>query len=369
MTQGFTTNAGTNTAPNTATFILKTANAQLSNAQVLGDLSTGLLKNTTTTGVLSTAVEGTDYYKPGGTDVVVADGGLGVSTLTAYAPIFGGTTNTGPVQSGTVGTAGQVLTSNGAGALPTFQSPSGVPSGTLLAWPTHIAPSGYLLSYGQAISRATYANIFANIVPTIGTFTVTSASPAVVTLTAHGLSIGDSFYATTTGVLPTGMPANTLFYIISTGFTANSFRFSTTYGGAAVNTTDPQSGTHTLSYCPWGLGDGSTTFNTPDSRGRGFIGKDNLGGTAAGRIVATQGSNIGQNGGTENHTLTTAQMPSHTHVVNIRTITAPGIGSNAICGHTNTADGTIATAIVAEGGGGSHNNLAPYSTVGWIIKI
>lgn len=56
----------------------------------------------------------------GGTDLTVPDGGIGVSSLTAYAPMFGGTTSTGPVQSGTVGTAGQVLMSNGAGALPTF---------------------------------------------------------------------------------------------------------------------------------------------------------------------------------------------------------------------------------------------------------
>lgn len=55
--------------------------------------------------------------------VAVTNGGTGVSTLTAYAPIFGGTTGTGAVQSGTVGTAGQVLTSNGAGVLPTFQAP------------------------------------------------------------------------------------------------------------------------------------------------------------------------------------------------------------------------------------------------------
>jgi hypothetical protein len=56
------------------------------------------------------------------TGLPVAGGGTGVASLTAYAPIFGGTTGTGAVQSGTVGTAGQVLTSNGAGALPTMQS-------------------------------------------------------------------------------------------------------------------------------------------------------------------------------------------------------------------------------------------------------
>jgi hypothetical protein len=56
------------------------------------------------------------------TGLPVAGGGTGVATLTAYAPIFGGTTGTGAVQSGTVGSAGEVLTSNGAGALPTFQA-------------------------------------------------------------------------------------------------------------------------------------------------------------------------------------------------------------------------------------------------------
>lgn len=52
----------------------------------------------------------------------VANGGTGVASLTAYAPIFGGTTGTGAVQQTSVGTAGQVLTSNGAGALATFQT-------------------------------------------------------------------------------------------------------------------------------------------------------------------------------------------------------------------------------------------------------
>jgi len=56
------------------------------------------------------------------TDLVVADGGTGRSTATAYAVICGGTTATGAHQSiASVGTSGQVLTSNGASALPTFQ--------------------------------------------------------------------------------------------------------------------------------------------------------------------------------------------------------------------------------------------------------
>jgi len=83
---------------------------------------TGLLK--ATAGVLASAVAGTDYYAPGGTDVAVGDGGTGVSSFTAYAPIFGGTTSGGALQAGALGTAGQVLTSNGPGAIATFQAPS-----------------------------------------------------------------------------------------------------------------------------------------------------------------------------------------------------------------------------------------------------
>ncbi len=61
-------------------------------------------------------------YRAGGTDVPVADGGAGRGSATAYAVICGGTTTTGAHQSiASVGTAGQVLTSNGAAALPTFQ--------------------------------------------------------------------------------------------------------------------------------------------------------------------------------------------------------------------------------------------------------
>lgn len=56
----------------------------------------------------------------------VANGGTGVATATAYALIAGGTTGAGALQSiASVGTSGQVLKSNGAGALPTFQNEAG----------------------------------------------------------------------------------------------------------------------------------------------------------------------------------------------------------------------------------------------------
>jgi hypothetical protein len=70
-------------APTDATYITQTANGSLSNEQALASLATGIVKNTTATGVLSIATAGTDYYNPGGTDVAIGDGGTGQSTKTA----------------------------------------------------------------------------------------------------------------------------------------------------------------------------------------------------------------------------------------------------------------------------------------------
>lgn len=59
---------------------------------------------------------------------VVAGGGTGNTTFTAYSVIAAGTTSTGAFQNVSgVGTSGQVLTSNGAGTLPTWQDASGPP--------------------------------------------------------------------------------------------------------------------------------------------------------------------------------------------------------------------------------------------------
>lgn len=64
---------------------------------------------------------------------VVAGGGTGLTSTTAYAVLCGGTTSTAALQSiASVGTSGQVLTSNGAAALPTFQDATGGGSGALI---------------------------------------------------------------------------------------------------------------------------------------------------------------------------------------------------------------------------------------------
>lgn len=75
--------------------------------------------------------------------------------------------------------------------------------------------------------------------------TMTIASPCVVTYTDHGLQANAPIVFTTTGALPTGVTAGTVYYVISTGLTASTFRFAATRGGAAINSSGTQSGTHT----------------------------------------------------------------------------------------------------------------------------
>lgn len=124
--------------------------------------------------------------------LTVANGGTGVASLTAYAVLCGGTTSTNPVQSiAGVGTAGQVLTSNGAGALPTFQAPGGY---VLYIVTFSASPQDgitYFLSMSQAMTVYTasgnadsrlYIPKAGTVTACYGTFTCTAGSGQTSTL-------------------------------------------------------------------------------------------------------------------------------------------------------------------------------------------
>lgn len=131
----------------------------------------------------------------------------------------------------------------------------------------------------------------------------------------------------------------------------------------------------------YGSGDGSTTFNIPDLRGRVVAGRDDMGGVSANRLTGlsggVNGDVLGAFGGTETHTLTIAQMAAHTH-------NTTGAWSNAspwnvgfdYWATTSSSEGRVSATTSSglryktssSGGGGSHNNVQPTFILNYIIK-
>lgn len=114
------TSAGIVVFDGTATF---TADTTTNHNVLVGATSNGItnVAPSSTSGI--PLVSNGSSADPSFTTAVVAGGGTGVTSFTAYSVICGGTTTTGALQNVSgVGSSGQVLTSNGASALPTWQT-------------------------------------------------------------------------------------------------------------------------------------------------------------------------------------------------------------------------------------------------------
>ena len=114
-------------------------------------------------------------------------------------------------------------------------------------------------------------------------------------------------------------------------------------------------------------GDGRVTFALPDLRGRVPL---HRGGS----------QQLGQVGGEQAHTLTVAETPSHTHTVNGTTTHAttpsPGTGvtlaTSAGAAAYQVPEGRVAmsdSSLSPVGGSQAHNNMQPYTTVGFCIAL
>jgi hypothetical protein len=100
-----------------------------------------------------------------------------------------------------------------------------------------------------------------------GVATVTIASPGVWTKAAHGYANNTPLRVTTTGALPTGLTASSIYYVVNR--TDDTFQLSATVGGSAINTSGTQSGVHTVIYAETMYGarlanaNGRYSFKTP----------------------------------------------------------------------------------------------------------
>lgn len=123
----------------------------------------------------------------------------------------------------------------------------------------------------------------------------------------------------------------------------------------------------------YGVGDGSTTFNLPDLRGRVPLGK----GTGTGAGGETYNFELANKGGEYSHILTVGEMPSHTHI-----IADTENGAIRVQGYGNSSQhtGRIRTDADVEwtnhtltaaptGGGAAHNLLQPFEVHNFIIKV
>ena len=109
----------------------------------------------------------------------------------------------------------------------------------------------------------------------------------------------------------------------------------------------------------YGAGDGSTTFNLPDKRGRVSVGLDSS---------QTEFNTIGKKDGEKSHQLKVEEMPSHSHgYTRSRLFYADPQGQNAI-GYNNNVGQAIGAETNNTGGDKAHNNLQPYEVDQWIIK-
>ena len=108
----------------------------------------------------------------------------------------------------------------------------------------------------------------------------------------------------------------------------------------------------------YGVGDGSTTFNLPNLKGRVITGLDSS---------QTEFDTLGETGGEKAHTLTIAEMPSHKHNMRVKQ-NASGFSDGYPAGGNTYEYSDNEYPIQNTGGGQPHNNLQPYITLNYIIK-
>lgn len=125
----------------------------------------------------------------------------------------------------------------------------------------------------------------------------------------------------------------------------------------------------------YGAGDGATTFNVPDMRGRTPIGRDNMGGVSANRITGAWADNLGATAvyGEEKHALTVAELAEHDHTITIKNVSGGDIlvhyGLGAATGAGSAFCSTYTGSTNVTGSSTPHNNVQPSHAFNFAIVI
>lgn len=103
----------------------------------------------------------------------------------------------------------------------------------------------------------------------------------------------------------------------------------------------------------------------PDMRGRVPVGLDNMGGSDAGRLSVS--NTMGGTGGVQTHSLSTAELPAHSHSEGIVGVWGPGSGNGFAAGFDHAVQ--LYTPTGNTGSGNAHQNMQPYILVNYALKV
>jgi microcystin-dependent protein len=315
-----------------------------------------------------------------GTQVRVTDGDLnsGLYEITTDNPITLDTTAFVFERIAFIGSDMAPIHSPHFTGVPTAPTPAAGDNSTTVATTAYVDA----LLDGQTFNDVTLTGTTAAPTPSAGDNDTSIATTAFVTAAIAALDFSSTLASYVTKALLIG---TVLDFAGSTAPTGFLFCYGQNVSRATYSALFAVIGT------TFGSGDGSTTFTLPDLRGRVVAGKDDMGGTSANRLTnqsgGLNGDTLGATGGSETHTLTTAQLASHTHTGTTSTVSndhthgvtvyiaSSGGGDGVFGGISSTSGNTTGISANhthtfttnASGSGGAHNNVQPTAILNKII--
>lgn len=208
--------------------------------------------------------------------------------------------------------------------------------GTILSWSGLVALARYVFTYGQELSRVTYATLYG--VVTLSTTVNCTSGSNILT----GLSDTSQIRLASPVEISCVAGGTTVVSVNSSSSVSLSNNANVTVSATAI-------------FFPYGNGNGTTTFNVPDLRGRVLPGRDNMGGSVASRLTtAYYGSQnpdtLGAAGGGQSQVLVPGNLPAYTPAGTIVTTSTQGAHAHNIANTdgANSATPTLSNSNTLE---------------------